>query len=98
MTRTVAQRMQAALEARGWIVDADHRSSKYVAMRPTPAVKFFFVGAGGSRTYVTYDEAKYGMRRYFISTSTLRYSADGKATTAYQRAKFKHKLLQEMPQ
>lgn len=85
--KTMAQRFQEALEARGWAVDSDHRTGKYVAMKPVRPEAFDLI-----RT-----SSRLSTARLFIGKAgALRGSTSGRASSSSPMSdKFKSKLLGE---
>lgn len=59
--RTIQARLQAALEARGFVVDAEARTRKYTVMRPRPTVAVqparYFLGKAGALRYSSIGNA-----------------------------------------
>lgn len=92
---TIQQRLQAAFEARGWVVDTNHRTNRYVVMKATEKIEFFVI-ANGIPIPVPFDQEFHGKRRYFLGKKgSCRYSPNGNVTNSIPREGVAAKLLRE---
>jgi len=101
MAKTQQERMKLALEKRGWIEDVHHRTTRYIAMKPTELTKFYravsVAGGESSVLEVPFDVDFHGHRRYFLGTAgSLRYASNGRVSSATPQPRRKTKFLSEV--
>lgn len=90
---TIQQRLAAALEAAGWELDTEAKTTKYIVYKPT--ADSYFVKLRTPPNRVDYNPM--GARYFLGSAGGLRFSSRGLVSKAVSHEHAKPKLLARVP-